>query len=966
VSPDGKTLYSGGKGERELFQWNLDDPAASEPTRKLEGHTSRINSLCMSTDGTRVVSGSYDTTIRVWNVETGGCIHTLEGHNDSVKSVALSLDGTWIASGSGSYSENSDNTVRIWNAASGECTGTFKGHTKKINSVVISFDGTHVFSSSDDGTLKVWVLETGVCEDTVDFVGVSVQDLAVLDEDRLVCGVGNCVVVLNTKRLDLVINQGLLVKAFLLDARDDKEHSGPDFSWPHVSAVLEVLDGNGVMELLTADLSIYQVGDPAWAKITEKIPSGHVTMLMAASADGSLSFLRKFLAHHPDMAFATASGAPPPMNTAVALKQETCAESIASVWATEMLKVGDAGAGRLVATIDVDDLRKLADAFPAVTFRFLNQLVPVKAGLVVQGNLTSCAFKDNEHHVRGAGDRAPEVGEYDKRSFWQLADLPPGDTPFEAFVIPIKNILSPAFLGACTRCCDARNDAALFENRAVAYVVQHKWESFARFAYNCESVVYAVLMAANYALILALQGVYVTHLSTQGPAATTVALSAVFFAREVLELCVSKVDVEDLEERKHFDSYSDFFEVLFAPRGRLWSVLIAPDRISENGFVWVVYFLLIVLPLLLLSLPLLAIGYPLSSPRLWNSTPGRQLRQHATDPWNWLVLVTHVMVIAGGVRALQDPDAAATRLLVGGAQLPLYLNALWYFRARKGIGQLIQMILTILVDIRGLIFVMFLLIVPFSLFFFVGSDIPSGRADTTPDWVHEDYNGYRTIALSLLTTFRGALGDFDFADLQQADSFTMMNVYAALLLFLVTIVILNLLIAIMGDSYEKVKEVENGVFTRERAKIVMQYEQLLLAVGMKRLVFGQDGDKTREDHAPWLHILRPASYDEDDDRDTEWRGVSGKIGDVDDKVEGLEEQLTALLDQNMNGKVEGLEKQMASLDQKMDDKIGTLEQKIDSKIGTLDQKMDTKIDALDQKISSLDQKMDSILLLLQK
>jgi phage shock protein A len=153
----------------------------------------------------------------------------------------------------------------------------------------------------------------------------------------------------------------------------------------------------------------------------------------------------------------------------------------------------------------------------------------------------------------------------------------------------------------------------------------------------------------------------------------------------------------------------------------------------------------------------------------------------------------------------------------------------------------------------------------------------------------------------------------------------------------------------------------------------MQYEQLLLAVGMKRLVFGRDGfyssSDTREDHAPWLHILRPASYDEDDDRDTEWRGVSGKIGDVDDKVEGLEDQMTAL-DQNMNGKVEGLEKQVTSLDQKMDNKVEGLEkqmatlldQKMGDKIGTLD----NKIDALDQKICSLDQKMDSILFLLQK
>lgn len=88
----------------------------------------------------------------------------------------------------------------------------------------------------------------------------------------------------------------------------------------------------------------------------------------------------------------------------------------------------------------------------------------------------------------------------------------------------------------------------------------------------------------------------------------------------------------------------------------------------------------------------------------------------------------------------------------------------------------------------------------------------------------------------------------------------------------------------------------------------------------------------------------PASYHEDDDRDTEWRGVSGKIGDVDDKVEGL--------DQKIDDKID-------ALDQKMDTKIDAPDQKIDDKIGALDQKMDAKINALDQK-------MDSILHLLQK
>ena len=95
-------------------------------------------------------------------------------------------------------------------------------------------------------------------------------------------------------------------------------------------------------------------------------------------------------------------------------------------------------------------------------------------------------------------------------------------------------------------------------------------------------------------------------------------------------------------------------------------IFLSPERLSGNSIFQLMYLFLFILPLNFPSLPLLAIGYSLSHPRLWNSTPGRQLRQYTTDPWNWLVFVTHVMVIAGRVRALQDPDTLATRLLVGG------------------------------------------------------------------------------------------------------------------------------------------------------------------------------------------------------------------------------------------------------------------------------------------------------------
>jgi WD40 repeat protein len=69
---------------------------------------SSVCSVAFSTDGTHIVSGSYDNSVRVWDVSTGKELNVLNGHTELVNSVAFSTDGTHIVSGS------SDISVRVW------------------------------------------------------------------------------------------------------------------------------------------------------------------------------------------------------------------------------------------------------------------------------------------------------------------------------------------------------------------------------------------------------------------------------------------------------------------------------------------------------------------------------------------------------------------------------------------------------------------------------------------------------------------------------------------------------------------------------------------------------------------------------------------------------------------------------------------------------------------------------------
>jgi WD40 repeat protein len=110
-----------------------------------------VTSVAFSPDGRRIVSGSWDKTVRIWDAETGAQVSApLVGHSGSVTSVAFSPDGRRIVSGS--Y----DETVRIWDAETGaQVSAPLVGHSDEVTSVAFSPDGRRIVSGSDDTTVRV-------------------------------------------------------------------------------------------------------------------------------------------------------------------------------------------------------------------------------------------------------------------------------------------------------------------------------------------------------------------------------------------------------------------------------------------------------------------------------------------------------------------------------------------------------------------------------------------------------------------------------------------------------------------------------------------------------------------------------------------------------------------------------------------------------------------------------------------
>ena len=112
--------------------------------------------MAFSPDGKRIVTGSGDQTVKVWDAETGQKL-ALKGHTH-VSSVAFSPDGKRIVTGSGARTQID---VRVWDAETGTEKLTLKGHTSPVTSVAFSPDGKRIVTGSEDQTAQVWDADTG-------------------------------------------------------------------------------------------------------------------------------------------------------------------------------------------------------------------------------------------------------------------------------------------------------------------------------------------------------------------------------------------------------------------------------------------------------------------------------------------------------------------------------------------------------------------------------------------------------------------------------------------------------------------------------------------------------------------------------------------------------------------------------------------------------------------------------------
>jgi guanine nucleotide-binding protein subunit beta-2-like 1 protein len=170
TSAENPNMILSGSRDKTLLVWEITRDSSAEygyPRKSLKGHSHFVSDVVISSDGQFALSSSWDTTLRLWDLNAGVSTRRFVGHSKDILSVAFSADNRQIVSSS------RDKSLKLWNTL-GECKYTIDGegaHTEWASCVRFSPNTVNpiIVSGGWDKTVKVWTLTT--CKLKANLVG---------------------------------------------------------------------------------------------------------------------------------------------------------------------------------------------------------------------------------------------------------------------------------------------------------------------------------------------------------------------------------------------------------------------------------------------------------------------------------------------------------------------------------------------------------------------------------------------------------------------------------------------------------------------------------------------------------------------------------------------------------------------------------------------------------------------------